>query len=96
LNGAANESVQSRWDTTALAPTNEASQCFVTVHVPVMSGHMELPLPPEEFEGLPDESEPQPQASNASANTNFPIVAIVTAHSRANIGLAEAIHAGRM
>jgi hypothetical protein len=45
---------------------------------------------------LPDESEPQPQVTNASANANFPIVAIVTAHARRSIGLAGAIHAGRV
>ena len=93
LNGAAKDSVQSCWETTALAPTSEASQCFVTAHVPVMSGHAALPLPPVEFEGVPDESEPQAQASKASRNESFPIVAIVTARPRWMIELDHRIAA---
>jgi hypothetical protein len=81
-NGAANESVQSCWDTIAFMPTSEASQCFVTAQVPVMSGHAALPAPPLDPDGVPAESEPQAQTSNARTKEIFPIVAMVTAHPR--------------
>jgi DNA-binding MarR family transcriptional regulator len=78
-NGEANVSEQPFCVAAALIPTNEVSQCWLTVHEPLRSGHDPLPVPPEEPLGVPDESEPHEQTRTSARNGVLPILSMLPA-----------------
>lgn len=79
LNGAAKLSEQFVSVTTTFMPTSDASQCWLTVHAPEMSGHAASLVPAVGLPGVPDESEPHEHARKPTANNVFLIRVILTA-----------------